>query len=118
MHLRNRSIFLKKPGRISALMVVMTLCLMVYSFAQYFLRQELASRNETLPTQSGRENQKPSMKWIYRLFHGVHMLHLESDGLLTSMVINLNELRKRIIGYFGSLACSIYEVPYENYAIS
>ncbi|HLP34791.1 MAG TPA: IS1634 family transposase [Amoebophilaceae bacterium] len=112
------SIFLKKPGRISALMVVMTLCLMVYSFSQYFLRQELAARNETLPTQSGRENQKPSMKWIYRLFHGVHVLHLEADGLLTSMVINLNELRKRIIGYFGVLACSIYEVPYENYAIS
>jgi hypothetical protein len=58
------------------------------------------------------------MKWIYRLFHGVHVLHLEADGLLTSMVINLNELRKRIIGYFGVLACSIYEVPYENYAIS
>ncbi|ROT47857.1 hypothetical protein EDM02_00060 [Candidatus Cardinium hertigii] len=29
------SILLKKPGRISVLMVVMTLCLMVYSFAQY-----------------------------------------------------------------------------------
>ena len=58
------------------------------------------------------------MKWIYRLFHGVHVLHLEGDGLLTSMVINLNELRKRIIRYFGALACSIYEVSYENDAIA
>jgi len=108
------SIFLKKPGRISALMVVMTLCLMVYSFAQYFLRQELVSRNETLPTQSGRENQKPSMKWIYRLLHGVHVLHLELGDSLISKVINIDALRQRIIGYFGSLACSIYEVPCQN----
>jgi transposase len=35
------SIFLKKPGRISALMMVMTICLMVYGFAQYYLREQL-----------------------------------------------------------------------------
>ena len=43
--------FLKRPERIEALIMVMTLCLMVYSFAQYFLRDALAKSNETLPNQ-------------------------------------------------------------------
>lgn len=30
---------------------------------------------------------------------------------------NLDGLRKRIIGYFGALACAMYDVPYENHAI-
>jgi transposase len=35
------SVFLKSPQRISALMVVMTLCLLVYNIAQYNLRLRL-----------------------------------------------------------------------------
>ena len=41
-----RSIFVKKPERISALMMVMTLCLMVYSLAQYTLRNTLLVAND------------------------------------------------------------------------
>jgi transposase len=69
------SIFLKKPGRISALMMVMTLCLMVYSYAQYWLRQQLSTHDETITSQSGKETKIPSMKWVYRLFFGVCVLH-------------------------------------------
>jgi len=35
------SIFLQKPSRIEALMMVMTLCLMVYSIAQHQLRKAI-----------------------------------------------------------------------------
>ena len=35
------SIFLKKPERVAALMMIMTLCLMVYSVAQYRFRESL-----------------------------------------------------------------------------
>ena len=106
------SIFLKKPGRISALMMIMTLCLMVYGFAQYFLREQLKKVSESLPSQSGKLTEKPSMKWIYRLFHGVHVLKIKCDGeSCQTMILNLNELLKKIIRYFGVVACRIYEVP-------
>lgn len=103
------SIFLKKPERISALMMVMTLCLMVYGFAQYFLREQLKKYNDTLPSQSGKMTNNPSMKWVYRLFHGVHVLKIENDTLKT-MVLNVNDLLRKIIGYFGKLACQIYNI--------
>lgn len=103
------SIFLKNTGRISALMMVMTLCLMVYGFAQYFLRQQLKKHQDTLPSQSGKETDNPSMKWIYRLFHGVHVLKI-SHSTLKTMVLNVNDLLRKIIRYFGQLACRIYNI--------
>lgn len=104
------SIFLKKSGRISALMMVMTVCLMVYGFAQYYLREQLKKQTDTVPLQSGKASDKPSMKWIYRLFHGVHVLKISGKTSQT-MVLNVNALLCKIIRYFGEVACRIYNIP-------
>lgn len=48
------SIFLKSTKRIEALMMVMTLCLLVYNIAQYKLRKKLKDENTTLPNQLGK----------------------------------------------------------------
>ena len=45
------SFFVKKRQRIEALMMVMTLCLLVYNYAQHKLRKSLKLANETLPNQ-------------------------------------------------------------------
>jgi transposase len=58
------SFFLKNPARMTALMMIMTLCLMVYNFAQAHLRQCLMENNETLPNQLGKPVQNPTMKWV------------------------------------------------------
>ena len=105
------SIFLKKPGRISALMMIMTLCLMVYGFAQYFLREQLKKHVDTLPSQSGQATNKPSMKWVYRLFHGVHILKIKQEDCQQTLVLNVSDLLRKIIAYFGQVACHIYNVP-------
>lgn len=107
------SIFLKKPGRISALLMIMTLCLMVYSYAQYFLRQQLLANDDTVQSQSNKETNKPSMKWIYRLFHGVHVLKLGLSNQMQHIVLNMNELLRRIVIYFGEFACNIYGITTE-----
>jgi transposase len=104
------SIFLKKPSRISALMMIMTLCLMVYSYAQHWLRIQLEKAKATLPSQSGKQTSTPSMKWIYRLFHGVHVLKLKVDNAVHCMILNLNDTLQNIVRYFGDVACKIYEI--------
>jgi hypothetical protein len=83
---------------------------MVYSYAQYWLRQQLAINNETIISQSGKETKIPSMKWIYRLFHGVCILKLNLQEQVEYMVLNINDLLQRIILYFGEVACRIYEI--------
>jgi hypothetical protein len=60
------SVFLKSPRRIEALMMVMTLCLLVYNVAQYRLRVKLRTKGETLPNQLNKEVQNPNLRWISR----------------------------------------------------
>lgn len=102
------SIFLKTPSRIEALMMVMTLCLMVYSFAQYQLRQALEAANETIPNQLKKPTKSPSIAWVFRLFHGVQLWIVQQNEMTQQLVVNLNSLLKRIIKYFGPNAEQIY----------
>jgi transposase len=45
------SLFVKKPSRMEALLMVMTLTLLVYSVTQRRLRQPFAEHHETVPNQ-------------------------------------------------------------------
>lgn len=65
------SIFLKLPQRVEALMMVMTLCLMVYTIAQYRLREALRAENETLPNQLEKPVQNPTLRWIFQIMEGI-----------------------------------------------
>ena len=82
------SIFLQKPSRIEALMMVMTLCLMVYSIAQHRLRQALDQANATIPDQLNKQTKKPTAAWIFRLFHGVHVWTIRQGEKTQTLVVN------------------------------
>jgi transposase len=105
------SIFLKKPKRIEALMMVMTLGLMVYGVAEYDLRQSLKANNETVTNQLNQPTQKPKMKWIFRLFQGVQLWRIQFETYVQELVVNLTEPLKAIVRHFGQRACRIYDVP-------
>ena len=102
------SVFLKKESRIEALMMIMTLCLMVYSFAQYFLRVALQKNNETVPNQLKKPTQTPTMNWIYRMFYGVGIVIVDFGSHTETIVANLKEVTRRIVSYFGTYAEKIY----------
>lgn len=104
------SIYLKKPSRISALMMIMTLCLMVYSVAQYHLRQRLANADEDIPDQRKKPTRTPTMKRVFKLFNGVQVLTIKTDEHAQELVINLSNLLKRVVLYFGPRAQQIYGV--------
>lgn len=103
------SVFLKTPERIVALMMVMTLCLMIYGVSEFDLRQTLQKQTETLPNQQKKQTNKPTMQWIYFLFRAVNELSIYQQGtVVKKMVINVNPLLRRIINYFGVYAQRIY----------
>ena len=104
------SVFLKKASRIEALMVIMTLCLMVYSLSQYHLRKVLTAANETIPNQIKKPTNRPSMSWVCRLFQGVQLLHIRIGEVTQKIVINLSQITRRIISYFGKRAEFIYGI--------
>ena len=72
------SVFLKSPRRIEALMMVMTLCLLVYNVAQYRLRDKLRTTGETLPNQLNKEVQNPTLRWIFQIMEGLGIARIEA----------------------------------------
>ena len=79
------SIFLKKPERVAALMMIMTLCLMVYSVAQYRLRESLKELNEHVPNQNGKLTQNPTIKRVFKLFQPIFHTKLLAKIFFTSV---------------------------------
>jgi len=104
------AVFLKKPERIGALMMIMTLCLMVYAFAQYDFRCALEKADDTVPSQTNKAIKNPSMKWIYTIMYGIHLVVVCINGIKREFVSNLDAVRKKIICYFGERAMQIYGV--------
>lgn len=105
------SVFLKTPERIDALMMVMTLCLMVYGVSEYELHQSLQAANETILSQTNKPTNKPSLRWVYFLFRVVNELNVKTGDNVQKMLVNLNGVLRRITKHFGQRACAIYLDP-------
>jgi transposase len=105
------SVFLKTPERIDALMMVMTLCLMVYGVSEYELHQSLQKSGETIPSQTKKPTNKPSLRWVYFLFRVVNVLSVATSDHTQKLVVNLNGDLRKIIRHFGERAKAIYLNP-------
>jgi transposase len=106
------TLFLKSPKRIAALMMIMTLCLMVYNISQHQMRQQLKDAGETLPNQLGKSTDRPTLRWIFQIMEGIASVRIfdHDRTLVHEVVSNLNDLRLKIIRLFGKTACLIYRV--------
>ena len=102
------SFYLKTPARIGALMMVMTLCLMVYNFAQYHMRQCMKENGEVLPNQVGKPVENPTLKWIAELMNMIAVVTIDTEDKRLRIVTNVKKVHQRIITYFGQHALHIY----------
>jgi transposase len=101
------SIFLKKPERINALMMIMTLCLMVYNAGEYEIRETLKSKNETVLNQVGKATSKPTMRWLFQRMNGINLVNLPGQG---TYITGLTEEKKKILRLFGPEVARLYNL--------
>lgn len=99
------TVFLKSPKRIEALMMIMTLCLLVYSALEYRIRQSLSTHNATFPAQQGAPTTKPTARWVFRFFAGIHVLVLST---LQTLVLNCNEHHQQLLQILGPRYVALY----------
>lgn len=106
------SFYLKKCSRIEALMMVMTLCLLVYNFLQHRIRSALKRTNDTLPNQLNKQVQNPTTRWIFQIMEGIAVIKIcnKKDGFRDIMITNLDSLRSKIIKLLGPVTCEIYGI--------
>jgi len=95
------SVFLKTQERIVALGMIMCLCLLVYTLAQRYLRQKLKELNVSVPNQLGKPTCTPTMRWVFQMFEGVHLLIKRTQEGIHEIILNLNRVRLHILQVLG-----------------
>jgi transposase len=98
------SLYLKKPERIMALLMVMTVCLLVYAALEYRMRTALKAQDATFPDQKGQPVQNPTARWVFHYFVGIHVLLI--PGQWYPLVVNLTEEHRSLLRLLGK--------PYER----
>jgi transposase len=88
-----------------ALLMVMTVCLLVYANLEHRLRQALRERDETFPDQKGRPIQHPTAKWVFHVFVGIHVLLGAMDKPL---ILDLQEHHRHLLKVMGTAYGSLY----------
>ena len=99
------SLFLKKPERIEALLMIMTCSLMVYAGIEHLIRKRLAEQDASFPDMKKKPTQNPTAKWVFSCFAGVHEL---SVGTNIKVILNLNERQKIILNCLGDRYWGVY----------
>jgi transposase len=92
------SLYLKKPERIMALLMVMTICLLVYAALEYRIRTALKEHGATFPDQKGKRIQNPTARWVFHYFVGIHVLYIPGQGL---MILNLTDEHQHLLQLLG-----------------
>ncbi|MEO0563901.1 MAG: IS1634 family transposase [Chloroflexota bacterium] len=104
------SLFLKKPSRIMALLMVMGLSLLVYALAEHHIRQQLVERDETLPDQTGKPTQRPTARRVFQMMEGIDVLTIAQGDVQQRLILNLTDLRKQIVRLFGPHVRKLYDL--------
>tara|TARA_B110000014_G_C20090590_1_gene570897 strand:- start:25 stop:1650 length:1626 start_codon:yes stop_codon:yes gene_type:complete len=99
------SLYLKKPERIEALLMVMTCCLMVYAALEHKIRRELKAQSAYFPNLKYKPCQNPTARWVFFCFQGIHVLTISGEQQL---VLNVEERNSIIINCMGSIYQKIY----------
>lgn len=103
------SLFLKKPERIEALLMVMTCCLMVYAALEYQIRTNLQRTNSYFPDMKNKPYQKPTARWVFQNFQGIHEVIIDA-ATKQVLITNLMEKHLTIVNCLGSIYRKIYSV--------
>lgn len=76
--------------------------------AQRYLRQRLEQAQASIPNQLGKATRRPTMRWIFQLFEGVHLLIRTTRKKTEEIILNMNPLRYRILAILGPKFEKIY----------
>jgi len=101
-------LFLEKPQRIMALLMIMGLSLLVYALAERWVRTELVKQEQAIPDQVGKPTQNPTLRRIFQMFEGIDILWIHQNGDKQRSIVNLKPIHEQIINIFGTECKNIY----------
>jgi transposase len=81
-----------------ALLMVMTVCLLVYAALEHRIRIALKEQAAPFPDQKGQRLQNPTARWGFHAFVGIHILFIPGQP---SIVLNLTEEHLHLLQLLG-----------------
>lgn len=76
--------------------------------AQRYLRQRLGRARSSVPNQLGKATRTPTMRWIFQLFEGVHLLIRKTRKRVEELILNMNPVRSHVLAILGPQFEKIY----------
>lgn len=103
------SLFVKTPQRIMSLIMIMGLCLLVYSLAELEIDRNLADCTETVLDQRGQPTKSLTMRRVTQLFEGIDVLEIiQNDKVYQRQILNLTEQQRIILTLFNPYVQKCY----------
>ena len=99
------TLFLKSPKRLMALLMVMTLCLLVYAAIEWRVRQALRLSQQSLPDQKGQATQRPTARWVFQFFSGIRLLKVAG---VQNLVLGINQHHRAVLDLLGHRYVELY----------
>jgi transposase len=103
------ALYLTKPERIMTLLMVMTVCLLVYAALESRIRQALKDHEATFPDQKGKRMHNPTARWVLQYCVGIHLLCQAGQW---PIVLNLTEEHQNLLRLLGQPSMRFYDVKY------
>lgn len=94
-------VYLENENRIAALSMIMVLCLLIYSFAEWMVRIALDKKDQTVRDQTGKPTKKPSGKRIFQLFRRVRELKEIENSIVVCRIVNYSDELRQISRLLG-----------------
>jgi transposase len=99
------SIFLKKPQRIEALLMIMTLSLLVYASLEHKIRESLTKTEEFFPSMvKHKTTTKPTARWVFLKFEGIDIFKFGGQSFITGV----QEHQTRLLKLLGTMYEAVY----------
>lgn len=89
--------------------MIMVLSLLIYSIAEWLLRQRLKETGEIVLDQLGKPKQRPTLKWIFQKFRNVNEVVVNLGRSIHRQVTDIDEELIKIIKLMGH-ECEMYHV--------
>jgi len=101
-------VYLENENRIAALVMIMVLCLLVYSIVEWQFRNTLKERKITIRNQVGKPTDNPRAKWVFFLFRRVRQITLVVDKTRVTKLMNINDEIRGIAQLLGPEVLKYY----------
>jgi hypothetical protein len=92
------SLYLKKPQRLMALLLVMTVCVLVYAALEYRIRHTLKAQPTTFPNQKGQPAHNLTACWV---FQDLISSHLRRSPGVRAVGLHLHDAQQQLLRILG-----------------